>query len=199
MGFTKSKPDIITSQDYKKLNNNVFRSEIQSLSSSEADLGFFKDSIFHIFNNYAPIMKKYLRANEAPFMNKEVHFAIMNRSRHTKIKNQKLIFLQSWYKKITNNIIFWEAVAPLFTNKPSKSENILTNEGDKSRSDEEKKNCQIYNTFFSNVVSNLSYLILLIIYKEGKFHSLSAIIEHFQNHPSVSNINNKNFEPSFFF
>ena len=87
MGFTKSKPDIITSQDYKKLNNNVFRSEIQSLSSSEADLGFF--------NNYAPIMKKYLRANEAPFMNKEVHFAIMNRSRHTKIKNQKLIFLQS--------------------------------------------------------------------------------------------------------
>ena len=62
-----------------------------------------------------------------------------------------------------------------------------------------KKNCQIYNTFFSNVVSNLSYLILLIIYKEGKFHSLSAIIEHFQNHPSVSNINNKNFESFFFF
>ena len=66
MGFTKSKPDIITSQDYKKLNNNVFRSEIQSLSSSEADLGFFKNAIFHIFNNYAPITKKYLPANEAP-------------------------------------------------------------------------------------------------------------------------------------
>ena len=57
MGFTKSKPRII-SYRYKKLNNNVFRSEIQSFCSSEADLGFFKDSVFHIFNKHAPIKKR---------------------------------------------------------------------------------------------------------------------------------------------
>ena len=51
MGFTKS-----------KFNNNAFRSEIQSLWPSEfRDLGFSKDSIFHIFNKYAPIKKVLLR------------------------------------------------------------------------------------------------------------------------------------------
>ena len=62
MGFTKSKPRIITYWNYKKFNNNAFRSEIQSLWPSEfRDLGFSKDSIFHIFNKYAPIKKVLLR------------------------------------------------------------------------------------------------------------------------------------------
>ena len=81
MGFTKSKPLIITYRDYKKFNNNVFRSEIKSLCSSKADLSYFKDSIFHIFNKHAPIKKKYLRANEATYMIKELHVAVMKRSR----------------------------------------------------------------------------------------------------------------------
>ena len=54
--------------DFHLLNNSTFRSEIQSLCSSEVDLGFFKDSIFHIFIKHAPIKKTYLRANEAPFI-----------------------------------------------------------------------------------------------------------------------------------
>ena len=57
MGFTKSKPCIITYRDYKKFSNNAFRSEIQSLCSCEADLGFFKSSIFHIFNEHGHIKK----------------------------------------------------------------------------------------------------------------------------------------------
>ena len=87
MCFTKSKPRIITYRDYKKFNNNAFRSEIQSPYSSEPDLGFFKDSIFHIFNKLAPIKKKYLRASEAPFMAKELQVVIMKRS---KLRNKFL-------------------------------------------------------------------------------------------------------------
>ena len=34
-----------------------------------------------------------------------------------------------------DNRSFWKTVAPLFTNKPSKSQNIIINEGDKSISD----------------------------------------------------------------
>ena len=81
MGFTKSNSSMITYWDYKKFNNNVFRSEIQSLCSSEADLGFFRDSILHIFNKHGPIKEKYLRANEAPLMTEEPHVAILKRSR----------------------------------------------------------------------------------------------------------------------
>ena len=46
MGFMKSKPRIIAYRDYKKFKNNAFRFEIQSLCSREADLDFFKGSIF---------------------------------------------------------------------------------------------------------------------------------------------------------
>ena len=81
MGFMKSKPRIIAYRDYKKFKNNAFRFEIQSLCSREADLDFFKGSIFHIFNKHGPIKKKYFRANEAPFMTKELHAAIMKRLR----------------------------------------------------------------------------------------------------------------------
>ena len=37
----------------------------------------YKSTIFNIFS----IIKKYIRANEAPFMSKELHKAIMKRSR----------------------------------------------------------------------------------------------------------------------
>ena len=83
MSFQKCKPRIITYRNYKNYDNDVFRSEIQTFSSlNETDLGLFKESIFCIFNKHAPIRKKYLRANEAPFMTKELHNAIMKRSRH---------------------------------------------------------------------------------------------------------------------
>ena len=80
-GFTKFKSHVITYREYKEFDNNTFRYEIQSFCSSEADLGFFKESIFHIFNKHGPIKKNYLRANEANLMTRELHVAIMKRSR----------------------------------------------------------------------------------------------------------------------
>ena len=75
--------EIITYRNYKNYDNDVFRSEIETFCSlNETDLGLFKESIFCIFNKHAPIRKKYLRANEAPFMTKELNNAIMKRSRY---------------------------------------------------------------------------------------------------------------------
>ena len=44
------------------------------------------------FNKHAPIKSKYLRANQAPFMNKSISKAIMNRSRLRKeyLKNRSV-------------------------------------------------------------------------------------------------------------
>ena len=41
----------------------------------------FKETIFNIFDKHAPIKQKYLRANEASFMTKELHREIIKRSR----------------------------------------------------------------------------------------------------------------------
>ena len=51
MNFEKCKPHIITYWNYKNYDDDVFRSEIQSICSlNETDLGLFKESIFGIFN-----------------------------------------------------------------------------------------------------------------------------------------------------
>ena len=71
------------------------------------------------------------------------------------LKNYKNSYISNLdTKKITDNRTFWKTVVPLFTKKPSKSENIIINEGDKNIFDE-KNISQIFNTLFSNVVSNL--------------------------------------------
>ena len=100
------------------------------------------------------------------------------------------------YKKSHGYRTFWKTIVPLFTSKPSKSESFIINEGDKSISDETKT---LSSTFFSNVMFNLDKSNPLNYFKEEKFHSLSAIIEHFEKHPSVSNIKNKNFKSIFSF
>ena len=83
MSFQKCKPRIIIYRNYKNYDNDAFISEIQAFFSlNETDLGLFKESIFCIFNKHAPIRKKYLRAKEAPFMTKELHNAIIKRSRY---------------------------------------------------------------------------------------------------------------------
>ena len=52
-----------------------------------ADLEGFMKTIFHIFNKHAPVNRKYIHANKAPFMIKDLHKAIMERS---KLKNKFL-------------------------------------------------------------------------------------------------------------
>ena len=94
MNFQKCKPHIITYRNYKNYGNDVCRSEIQSFCSlNETDLCLFKETIFCIFNKHTPIREKFLRANEAPFITKELQNAIMkrspNRNKFLKDKNQK--------------------------------------------------------------------------------------------------------------
>ena len=79
--FQKRGPKIIKYRDYKNFDNNKFRSEILKRNFNYTDLRTFKETVFNIFNKYAPIKRKYVRANEAPFMTKELHKAIMKRSR----------------------------------------------------------------------------------------------------------------------
>ena len=160
----------------------------------------FKESIFCIFNKLAPIRKKYLRANEAPFITKELHNAIMKRSRYRnkflKDKSQtsrenykiqrnlckKLLrkTKKSYFEslntiKITDNRTFWKTVVLLFTNKASRGEKIILSEAGKHISND-KKNCNIFNNFFSKVVSDLKILDYYNYFSQENTCSLSTII-----------------------
>ena len=55
--------------------------DIVTATSNVDNFGMHKSTIFDIFNRHVLIKKRYIRANEAPFMSKELHKTIMKRSR----------------------------------------------------------------------------------------------------------------------
>ena len=155
--------------------------------------------------------KKYLRANEVPFMTKELHDVIMKRSRYRnkflkdksqtnrenyKIhrnfskklsrKTKKSYFESLNTKKITDNRTFWKTVVPLFTNKASRGEKIILTEAEKHISND-KKLCKIFNSFFSNVVSDLKIPDFSNYFPQKKPHVLSQLsLKHLKNTPVFS-------------
>ena len=87
MSFQNLQPKIITYRDYKNFDNEKFRSDIFKMNLSTTELERFLKTVFHIFNKHARIKRKYIRATEAPFMTKDLHKAIMKRS---KLRNKFL-------------------------------------------------------------------------------------------------------------
>ena len=57
------------------------RDYVNNFALAQFDLSNFKETIFHRFDEAAPIKQKYLPANEDPFMAKELLREIMKRSR----------------------------------------------------------------------------------------------------------------------
>ena len=53
--FQKQDRKIIKYRDYKNFDNNKFRSEILKRNFNYTDLRTFKETVFNVFNKYAPI------------------------------------------------------------------------------------------------------------------------------------------------
>ena len=64
--FQKREPEIIKYRDYKNFNSNKFRSEILICNLNYTDLWTFIETGFNIFNKYAPIKERYVRAKKEP-------------------------------------------------------------------------------------------------------------------------------------
>ena len=76
---------MVNYRDYQNFLNNEFRAELDN-EMSKHDLGNMKYQHFlnifiEILNKHAPMKKKYLRAKQKRFMTKDLHKAIMKRSR----------------------------------------------------------------------------------------------------------------------
>ena len=69
--FVKQTPKVVYYRDYKKFSNDLFRNDIlqaQALTDTKENV---QTTIVNIFNEHAPPQKRrYVRANQAPFMNK---------------------------------------------------------------------------------------------------------------------------------
>ena len=95
---------------------------------------------FSRLNFHAPLKERYLRCNQAPFMNKEIRKVVTRtpllynfREHNSKtakqqnsLKQQKKKLLKYLdVKKITDNKLFWKKVKPSFSDKTLKDERIL--------------------------------------------------------------------------
>ena len=73
--YKKQKPNIIKYQNYKNFENSTFMSDVKNKVSELdnedqlANFDLFKNTVFHVFENYAPLKKRYVRANQSPFIN----------------------------------------------------------------------------------------------------------------------------------
>ena len=169
-----------------------------------------------ILERHAPLKRKYVRANQCPFMTKELRKAVMKRSQLRNAFNKnKLEINKMLYRKQRNlctNLVkkakrdyysnlkpssvkdtkrFWKTVKPLFSDKIVARDNIVLNENDRVIDDDEKIS-EMFSDFFSNVVSNLN--ISKSYWGEKEMENcnfedpiLKAISNH-HNHPSIIKI-----------
>ena len=97
----------------------------------------FHSEFLYLLGKHAPVKKRYIRANQKKFMDKELNQAIVVRSkfRHKFLKHmlayakQRNFFVKLLKQKkrqnfenlnlssITDNKLFWKIVSPLFTEK----------------------------------------------------------------------------------
>ena len=71
----------------KFFKNTLFRDQIlhklknSTLQISDKDLKYFKETCLSIVNTIAPLKSRFIRANQAPFINKEIEQTVIVRSK----------------------------------------------------------------------------------------------------------------------
>ena len=83
MYYTKQKPSIVHNRKFKKVFNDSFIKDTELLLSklcNQQNLPFniLKESVNITLDKHAPSKKRYVRANQSPFMNKKLSKEITN-------------------------------------------------------------------------------------------------------------------------
>ena len=81
--FKNQKPKIVTYRDYKPFDNEKFRESLITCFSTGKNISYdaFEKLVLKALGKMAPIKQKHIRGNQSPFMNNDIHKAIMTRTR----------------------------------------------------------------------------------------------------------------------
>ena len=87
--YVKADPIQIQYRNYKNFDLMVFREEsrhnLNNYTMSRNNYNDFQNILCKLLDKHAPVKKKYLRANDSPFMTKHLRKIIMNTSRSKNI------------------------------------------------------------------------------------------------------------------
>ena len=179
--FKKKDPITITYHDLKHFDGVKFRDDVRNeLEKIEKmDIDSFKSIFMSIWNAHAPVKKKIVRGNNAPFMNKTLSKGFMhisklknlyhrnptenNKTSFRKYRNFCVNLVKKEKKKYYNNLDlkifednkrFWKHVKPLFSEKANMKANITIIENEKVTTDKIEV-AEILNNYFIEAVQNL--------------------------------------------
>ena len=78
--FPKVRPKQIVQRKFKNFDLKNFLNEIRTKMQSIDKYETFEEKFLKVLNKYAPLKKKFIRANHVPYMTKNLRKAIMKRS-----------------------------------------------------------------------------------------------------------------------
>ena len=192
----------------------MFRYELNILLSEASTLEEFDEFYLSVLNKHAPIKRKTVRINQAPYMTKTLRKAIMRCSAlKTKFCRDKTLNSERMYKKqknfcsklykkerkffynnlnmenFTDNKRFWTTVKPFLSDKGNLSKKINLKEGDEIVSCDSEV-AEILNRYFSESVSSLniqenSFIVNLA---DHILDPIDKVLHKFEVHPSILKI-----------
>ena len=178
----------------------------------------FKDIFMSVLNKHAPMKKKVVRGNNAPFMNTILSKAFMHRSKlknnynknpteenkalYNRQRNFCVSLLKREKKKYYNSLDmkifqdnkkFWQTIKPLFSEKQQDlKRNIVIVENETITSNN-KEVAEKFNTFFMEAVESLDIEPFNspndnLGDLECDHDTIDAIINRYKTHPSIQKI-----------
>ena len=217
--FVKADPIKMNYRDYKNYNSCEFNKDLKRklISDPTSNINYtnFQNIMSQVLEKHAPLKTKYLRANNSPFMTKQMRKMIMNRSRcknayyknktvdkwekYRKLRNdcvkltkkvKREYFERLKINSVNDNKIFWQTVKPFFTDKNKKNGKIVLVEDNRIITDN-VKNAEKFNEYFVNITQNLDIPDItneVLPIEVEYIDPIDKIIYNYSKHPSIIKI-----------
>ena len=213
-GYIKRSPKIIMYRDYRNFDIQSFRKNLKenlgANQNSHSDYSAFASEVETVLNRHAPLKKKYVRANDGPFMTKALRKSIMLRTQlrnkynkersqsnlntFRKQRNKCVKLLRKakfeYYKNlnlkdISDNRKFWKTVKPIFSDKVQMNSSITLNEDGKILTNE-LEIAEVFNNFFINITDSLGILREETSQSPGQSEDpINIASKKYVSHPSI--------------
>ena len=92
--FVKQASKVMYYRDYKKFSNDPFRYYILQVPALIDTKENVQTNTVNIFNEHAPLKKRYVRANQIPFKKKKLSKEIMARSSLRNRVRNKIVLIE---------------------------------------------------------------------------------------------------------
>ena len=216
--FPKQGPTVINYRNYKNFTETVFRNdlreELRRIEPSDLNYSSFETTFDKVLDKHAPIKKKYVRANDKPFMTRALRKAVMLRTRLRNRYNKDQT-VENWNKfrkhrnscvklfrrekrnyynnldisLVTDSKKFWKTVKPFFSDKLQTNNKIVLIE-DETIISNDVEVAETMNEFFVTVTDSLG-IDENSDYEnttEGITDPVDKAVYKFSNHPSILKI-----------